>query len=363
MSPTRRSFLTHSTLLPIATRLLSAVPFNLTPVFERYVASEHFSGMVLAGNKNRPIYTKAYGMADFESQTPVTSDTRFEGGSISKWIASVVVLHQVDRNALSLDTPIATYLPDFRKDNGSRLTLTHLMSHRSGVPNNVVPALRADPTLAEQDISQSEAVRRYASGDLQFKPGTAWDYSHSNWLLVKAVLERVTGERYEQLAAELLWDPLHLRHSGIFHGRSIAVRGMAQSYKPDRNGVPQLFPSAMPQFLTMAGGFYSTAPDMLHLLNAVVDGATLSAKSRELLFTVRVPESRYALGGRVRIRSLRGHQEEVVWEDGSNKGFRMLAIRIRRTGETVIFTNNTSCDQPTMGEFADDVLKIICAEA
>jgi D-alanyl-D-alanine carboxypeptidase len=306
-------------------------------------------------------------MANVETQTPVRVDTCFEGGSISKWIAAIVVLHQVDKGTLALDEPIAKYLPAFRHDNGSRLTLAYLMSHSSGVPNQVIPALRADPLLSAQAIMQDEAVLRYASGDLQFAPGTQWDYSHSNWLLVKAVLEHVTATPYETLAAQLLWQPLKLKHSGIFHGESLVVPGMAQSYRQDAAGAKQddagklrPQPSAMPEFFTMAGGFYTTAPEMFRLMQVVVDGNVLSPAMRSELFKVRMPEQHYCLGGRVRTRVLRGQNEDVVWEDGSNKGFRMLAVRVRRTGESVVITNNTGGDQPAMGDLADQILQEIC---
>jgi len=356
----RRSFLGHSALVFPAVHLPAATHFDVARRVHQYVSAQRFQGVVLAGIKDKLVYVEAFGIANFEGKVPMTASTRFEGGSISKWIASVVVLHQVDRGRLLLDAPISTYLPEFRRDNGSRLTLAHLMTHRSGVPNDIVAALRRDPALAEQELSQDEAVRQYASGDLQAQVGTTWDYSHSNWLLVKDVLEHAAGKPYEQLARELLWDPLRLRNSGIYHGLSIAIPGMAQSYRHVADGLPPLYPSVMPSFFTMAGGFYTTAPDLLHLMHAVVQGNVLSGKARALLFTTRVPETHYALGGRIRQRTLRGRQEEVVWEDGSNKGFRMLAVRVRRTGETVIIANNTSCNEQAMSDLADDILGIIC---
>ncbi|WP_214676479.1 serine hydrolase, partial [Escherichia coli] len=79
-------------------------------------------------------------------------------------------------------------------------------------------------------MDQMAAVRRYASGDLAFAPGTEWDYSHSNWLIAKAIVERVSGQPYAALVDRLLVRPLGLKDSGIYHGDSGAVRGMAQGY-------------------------------------------------------------------------------------------------------------------------------------
>ncbi|WP_263409495.1 serine hydrolase domain-containing protein [Terriglobus tenax] len=346
MPLTRRRFLANSSLALLTSVLKAEPTSSFAETVQRYVDAQHFSGVILLGRKQHIAEQYALGDARTEPKIPVTVDTIFEGGSISKWIASIVVLKQVDAARLSLDVPISTYLPAFRKDNGEKLTLAHLMSHQSGVPNQVIPAFRADRTL---QADPDEAVARWASGDLQFEPGSQWDYSHSNWLLVRAALEHATGKTYEELAGETLWKPLRLKHSGIFHGASMDVPGMAESRKADGTADP----STMPSFMAMAGGFYTNAPEMLRILDAVDSGKILSHTSTERLFTIRMPQQHYALGGRVRMRTLAEKERAVLWEDGSNRSFRMLAVRVRGTGESVIVMNHRGTDQPAMGDFAD----------
>lgn len=356
----RRDFVVSCALSAVAGHFSSDQTAELAGLAEQFTRKTKFNGVILAGRGLRVLFATQVGQANFELHTPVTQETVFEGGSISKWIASVTVMHLVDTGTLSLTAPISTYLPAYRKDNGARLTLTHLMSHNSGVPNLVMDALRADPALAGKPMTQQEAVAAYASGDLRFEPGTQWDYSHANWLLVKAIVEQTSRRSYSELTSALLWRPLGLKRSGIFSGKSLDVPGMAQTYKPDGSGQLAVLPSIMPQYLSMAGGFYTTAPEMLKIMDAVIHGKVLSEASRAQLLRVRMPEQHYALGGRIRTRILRGREEEVVWEDGSNKGFRMLAVSVRRTKETVILMNNTGADQPAMGDFADAMLQAIC---
>ncbi|MBW8747018.1 MAG: beta-lactamase family protein [Acidobacteria bacterium] len=350
---TRRSFLTNSALVCMASSLRAQTGSSFRDTVKHYAQAQHFSGVILLGKQDSIVEQYVFGDARTEPGTPVTLETVFEGGSISKWIASIVVLKQVDKDKLSLDVPISTYLPAFRKDNGAKLTMAHLMSHQSGVPNQVIPALRADRRL---QATADEAVARWASGDLQFEPGSTWDYSHSNWLLVRAAVEHATSRTYEELAAETLWKPLGLKHSGIFYGESLAIPGMAESRKAD--GTPD--PSTMPSFMAMVGGFYSNAPEMLRILDAVDKEKILSKASTERLFTLRMPEQHYALGGRVRTRTLHGKERTVIWEDGSNRSFRMLAVRVRGSGEAVIVMNHRGTDQPAMGDVADAGLKWLC---
>jgi len=318
-------------------------------------AADGFNGTALVARGRRVEMVEGVGLADSERGVAMTPATRFETGSVSKWIAAIVVLKLVDQKKLDLDKPIARYLPDYRADTGARLTLRLLLSHSSGLPNDIVKARRSDPSIALTEREQMDAVRRYASGDLAFAPGTAWDYSHSNWLVVKAVVERVSGVPYARLVDRLLVRPLGLRDSGIYHGDSAQVPKMAAGYArlspaPERKPVP------IPDFMAMAGGYYSSAPDMLKLMEAVLGGRYLSAASRKALLTVAMPEQHYALGGRVRIEQIGGKLRAAVWNDGSNGGFRMVARRVLADGHSVVLFTNASYDPEKLGALASKLL-------
>ena len=317
-----------------------------------------FNGVALVGSGRRVDAIEAAGLADADgvANVPIRAETRFETGSVSKWIASIVVMALVDRGALALDAPIRAYLPYYRVDTGSQLTLRHLMSHSSGVPNQIVAALRADRAAALVELPQDEAVRRYASGDLAFAPGSAWDYSHSNWLIVKAIVERASGRSYTALVGEILVTPLGLRDSGVFRGDSALVDGMAKGYST-------LLPSpvrrigALPDHMAMAGGFYTTAGDLFRLMAGVLDGPVLSPAARRTLMSVAMPEQHYALGGRTRVERIAGLDREAAWEDGSNGGFRLVARRVLADGHTVILFNNSSWDHQALGDLADALME------
>ncbi|WP_296949542.1 serine hydrolase [uncultured Massilia sp.] len=315
-----------------------------------------FNGTVLAGRGGQVLFSRALGLADLDQRVPMRLETRFETGSVSKWIAAMVVLKLVDLGKLALDAAILDYLPDYRADTGARLTLRHLLSHASGVPNEIAAARKADPQIAFVELDQMEAVRRYASGDLRFAPGSAWDYSHANWLIVKAIVERASGRAYRDCVAAWLVQPLGLRDSGIFHGESSAVPGMAVAYAgmapPWQRRV-----SAVPAYLAMAGGFYSSAPDMLRLMDGVLGGDILAPASRATLMRVVMPEQHYALGGRTRVETIAGKAREAAWEDGANGGFRLVARRVLDDGMSVVVFNNGSDDHRRLGELASALME------
>lgn len=320
----------------------------------RFVAPADFNGVALVATGRHLVWAKGFGLANAERGVPVTPDTRFEIGSVSKWIASIVVLKLVDQGKLDLDAPIGRYLPDYRTDTGARLTLRVLLAHRSGLPNQVAAA-RNDPGVVERGLPQAEAVRRYASGDLRFAPGTDWDYAHSNWVLAQAVVERVTGEAYPALVDRLLVRPLKLKHSGIFVGDSGQLPGAASGYAR-LMPAPVRKPGPIPNFLAMAGGYSTTAGELLTVMDLVLDGGYLSRASRAALLTVTTPDQAYALGGRIRVKPIAGRDRPAVWNDGTNGAFRMIARRVLADGHSVIALSNNNYDAQLLSDFGDALM-------
>jgi CubicO group peptidase (beta-lactamase class C family) len=317
-----------------------------------------FVGTVAVGLGPEVWYTNAIGLANPQTNTPMGVNTRFETGSVSKWIAAMVVMKLVDLGKLALDQPITRYLPDYRADTGARLTLRHLMSHSSGVPNEILEARKNHPEMRATPLAQMEAVRRYASGVLRFEPGSDWDYSHSNWLIVKAIVEQVSGQSYRECVTAWLVEPLQLRNSGIFSGESDKVPGMALGYTPSAQTPSWMRNvSPVPDYMAMAGGFYSSAPDMLFLMQGVLGGAILTPESRATLLRVIRPDQHYALGGRTQRASIAGQVREAAWEDGSNGGFRLVARRVLAEDVMVVVFNNSSYDHQKLGLLAGSLME------
>ncbi|WP_430390286.1 serine hydrolase domain-containing protein [Dyella sp. 20L07] len=325
-------------------------------IAKSFARDEAFNGVILVAHGAQVDYVEGFGLADAGTSAPFTADTRVETGSISKWIAAMVVMRLVQQGQLALDEPIATYLPEYRRDNGRKLTLRTLMSHSSGVPNQVDAAIKRDPTVRDLSLNNAEAVKRFASGDLLFEPGTDWDYSHANWLIVKAVIETVTEKTYADLVNDFLLMPLNLHNSGIFTGDSARVPGMAHGYAR-MTPQPEPLIKATPNFMVLAGGYYASANDMLRLMDGLFGGKILSPEATTTLMTVVRPTQGYALGGRTKVLAIEGREHSVAWEYGSNGAFRVLAWRTLDDGHSIIIMNNTSFDHLKLGALATQLLE------
>jgi len=334
------------------TALADCVP--CAPIADK-AAADGFNGVVLVTDGRTTLFSTAYGKARVSPDVPMTTATRFPTGSFAKWVASIVAVRLVEQGLLALDQPIARYLPDYPKDAGDKVTVRDLLTHSSGIPNGIDKAIKADPSTRNLALDTATAIRRFASGPLAFAPGTAWDYSHANWIVMKGIVEQATGSTYPGLVKGFLVDPLGLEDSGIFAGMPGDVPGMATGF----NGPPgatNRVDKASPAFMALAGGYYTSAADMLKLLDGVFAARVLQPEGVRTLMTVVRPQQSYALGGRTKVMDIAGKARTVAWEYGSDGAYRVLAWRVVDDGHTVIVMNNTSYDHMKIGDLATSLL-------
>jgi CubicO group peptidase (beta-lactamase class C family) len=340
-----------SGVLALATlpRLAFAIASKAPEIIETWVKANAFQGVVLLGRSGVAHYARAFGMIDIEAHRAARIDDVYCIASISKWLTTLSVLRLVERGLLDLDAPITKWLPDYRADTGARLTLRRLLSNSSGLPKMFISAAQADPALLTQDLPAAEAVRRFASGDLYFEPGTTFDYILENWIIVYAIIEAVTGLTYHAAMRALTLDPLGLRNTG-----ATAADAAGKMTVPSYRSVDPLErrPFQRQPFLAAAGGFFSDAHDLLRAAHGVYDKGFLSAASMRQLTTVQMPTADYALGGRMKTLPIGGKPRIFAWETGNTAGYRSVLAHQLDTHETMVILNNTSMSQRVLDEFA-----------
>jgi CubicO group peptidase (beta-lactamase class C family) len=260
------------------------------------------------------------------------------------------VLKLVEAGKLSLDAPITTWLPDYRADTGAKVTLRRLLSNSSGVPNGFAPAIKADPTLLKARLSTAEALKRFCQGDLAFEPGARFDYAMTNWIIVLAVVERVTGLPFQTAVREITLGPLGLdairADDAIAAGADTAI-GYAGAKPPVRR------PNDRQPYMVAGGGYFGTAAALLKAAHLIFDTGFLSAASQKALRTIEAASDHYALGGRIRTLMVQGKPYPAGWETGNTAGYRSVLGHRFDTRQTVVVLNNTSMSQKTLDLFAD----------
>ena len=108
---------------------------QLDELLNLYTEYGQFNGSVLVSENGEIIYKKGFGMANMEWDIPNQSNTKHRLGSITKQFTSMLIIQLVEQGKLKLDVPIITYLPDYPKPNGEKITIHHLLTHTSGIPN------------------------------------------------------------------------------------------------------------------------------------------------------------------------------------------------------------------------------------
>lgn len=340
---------------------LLATPGRAAPAFDpqaaledlkRAAIGEPFHGAFLTAAPGSEPHATAAGSADIEAGLAINPATRFGIASITKLLATLAVLKLVETGRLALDAPLAKVLPGYRRDTGDRVTVAHLLSNTSGIPNGYLAALRKDPSVRNLAMPTEEAIRRYASGDLDFEPGARFDYALTNWIIVRAIIESVARRPFEDVVSAEVTGPLGLADTGrllpSMLGR-VAIPYAAIS-PPERH--LQLNPA----FAVASGGYYSTVGDLHRLATAVFTGRFLSTGSLTALTTIRAPDQGYALGGRVKTLQLAGSARRFAWETGNAGGYKCLLAQGLEGGPTLVLLNNTNLSQKRVDEIAISAL-------
>src|SRR5215213_5178822 len=150
-----------------------------------------FNGSALVAENGKVIYKGAFGQANMEWNIPNTPDTKFRLGSITKQFTATVILQLVEQGKIKLDARLSDYLPEYRKDVGNKVTIHNLLTHTSGIPSYT-----SQPGFFE-NVSRNpykvdDFVKKYASGNLEFEPGSKFSYNNSGYFLLGAIIEHVT---------------------------------------------------------------------------------------------------------------------------------------------------------------------------
>lgn len=314
------------------------------------VAEFGFNGVVLLGANGRATLRKAYGVADAATGRAASVRDRYVIASISKWLTVAAVLQLVEQGRMSLDATVGDSLPAHRKDAGARVTLRQLLSNTSGIPNLYGPAVDADPTLKTSTMSAADAARAFCSGDLIFEPGARFDYAITNWILVVAMVEAATGRPFERVVDDLVITPLRLRDTAVAKPGFADLPDTARAYATV--SPPVLKMSPRPLFLAAAGGFCSTAEDLLRAATGVFDTPLLAPASRDEMLKIMVPEQHYALGGRVALLATPTGAKRAAWETGRTDGYRSVLAHVLDDRRTVVLLNNTDLSQQVMDRIA-----------
>lgn len=327
---------------------------QIETLIQAYNDLGQFNGSVLVAKSGKVIYKKGFGLANREWNIPNKPNTKFRLGSITKQFTSMLVLQLVVQGKIDLQGKLSNYLPYYRKDTGSEVTIHHLLTHSSGIPSytsipNFFEEISRDPYPVE------EFVKKYCSGDLQFEPGARYVYNNSGYFILGAIIEEITGETYEEILQKNIFSPLGMKNSGYDrHGPVIPNRatGYSNAFEGYMNA-PYLDMS-LPY---AAGSLYSTVEDLYIWDKALYTDKLLSDEMKEIMFTPHI--ANYGYGWGIRQKSLPDSKEKLtsIAHGGGINGFNTLIERLVDEKHLIVLLNNTP--GANLGQMSDAIIRIL----
>jgi CubicO group peptidase (beta-lactamase class C family) len=246
----------------------------LTARAEAQAKDDRFSGAVLVARNGKILLQKAWGRANRETGVPVTLDTQFRLGSMNKMFTSVAALQLVEAGKLSLDDPLSKHFPDYpNKDLASKVTVRHLLTHTGGTGDIFGPEFAKNRlTLREH----GDYVKLYGSRALTHEPGAEFRYSNYGFVLLGALIEKVSGMSYYDYVQAKIFQPAGMTSTASLSeaekvpNRAIGYMGGEAGWVPNTDTLPWRG--------TSAGGGYSTVGDLLRFAQALESGKLISKK-------------------------------------------------------------------------------------
>lgn len=292
---------------------------------------------VLVARDDEVIYRGAYGKANLDLGVALTPQHVFRIGSITKTFTAAAIVRLSATHQLSLDDSLSKYLPDF--PNGAHITLAQLLSHTSGVSDN----WDADPT---KPLDTPALVKRIAAKAPDFEPGAAWAYSNSGYILLGAVLEKVTGKPWAEAIHDLLTAPIGLNHTA-FHDDDAIVPGLVSGYSQNEDGKVVQATYVTISGPGAAGALVSTTDDLFRWMRALVTDHALPAGLYQIMSSPKstahgdpVP---YGYG--LMLGTVRG--QPVVEHNGGIEGFASQLTYFPTQHVTVVVLTNTDAGSPS----------------
>ena len=304
-----------------------------------------FHGSILVSKNGEKIFSKEYGYADFAKKTLLDSHSAFQLASVSKQFTAVAVLMLYEQGLIGLDDTLTNYFPELPYP---RITIRQLLNHTSGLPiyfwlaehkwKEEIPPTNEDmiALMAEQNLS------------LFFRPGAIFDYSNTGYLLLAALVERVSGEPFSTFVEDNIFDPLGMNDSFVYSFGYDTIRAnQLAGYRIYRRRYHIAIPGTVNDAVVGDKNIYSTGNDMLKWINGLNTHKLLKKGTLEMMYTKgetrygrKIP---YGFGFRIDDRK----EELIVFHDGKWNGFRTSIRQYPENDIVIIFLEHSSYSSPT----------------
>jgi len=301
-----------------------------------YMDAGCFSGAILIARNGKVSFKKGYGLANREFDIPVSSETKFHIASVSKIFTAMAVMILQERGKLSVENTLDLFIPDYPQ--GNTITIHHLLTHTSGIPN--VNSLAEYEKKSKFPQTLEKIILMIKTKPLEFSPGEKYEYSNSNYNLLAYIIKKISGLNYGTFLYENIFKPLDMTNTGHRGDMSVVVKNLASGYTPHGpSGIKKV------RFLdwsikTGNGSLYSTVMDLYKLDRAFYMKKILNKNSLDQMF------KNYAKGVGYGCFVGKRLNRRVVRANGRSPGFTSCFDRYVNADACIIILSNNYSPVP-----------------
>jgi CubicO group peptidase (beta-lactamase class C family) len=347
---TNRSFSNLALLLLVAASAAAAFAQTAAPAadvaakVDEYMnarlEAKGFGGAVLIRKGGKPPVAKGYGLADADKKAAIKADTKFRIGSITKQFTAALVLMLQEDGKLNVQDPVCKYL-DPCPEAWQPVTLHHLLSMTSGITSiTSLPNWRAE--LRFKDLTPAEVVAQVAALPLKAKPGEVYEYSNTNYIVLGAIIEKLSSKSYETVLNERIIKPLGLKNTGLDDGKK-QLPNSASGYTM-KAGAPAKADTVSIVTPFSAGAMYSTTEDLYAWQTALLGGRVF--KKKETLDAMLTPNRNNYAYGLIVVTDRKGRKR--ITHGGGIEGF--IADAVYFPEEELFIAALTNNERDSMAE-------------
>lgn len=308
---------------------------------------------VIVVKDGKVLFRKGYGMANLELGVPVEPDMVFRLGSITKQFTAVAVLMLAEQGKLSLSDEITKFLPDY-PTKGHKITVEHLLNHTSGIKSYTsMPEWLA---LWRKDTTVKELIDLFKDQPMDFAPGEKWSYNNSGYFLLGAIIEKASGQTYQDFVEKNIFAPLGMKHS-YYDNTSRIIPRRVTGYSKGSEGFRNA--AYLSMFQPFAAGSLMSSVDDLALWDAALyTDKLVKQESLKRAWTASLltnkKSAHYGYGW-----SLSSYEDRALIEhSGGINGFATYAVRVPDQRTYVAILTNRDWMSPGLVGFKIAALTI-----
>jgi CubicO group peptidase (beta-lactamase class C family) len=342
-------------LVLVWSSIVFAQPARIDAVFKEWARKDTPGCAVAVVQAGKTIHAKGYGMADLERGVPITPDTVFDIGSVSKQLTAATVMLLAAGKQLQLDDDIRKYLPELPALSKQPITIRHLLHHTGGLRDYTTLLALTGRQIADVATSAETLALLARQRALELEPGTKHVYSNTGYFVLAQIAERASKQAMADLVRDRIFKPLGMARSLVLDSHVRLVPGRALAYTEAETGGWQLAMSQWEQ--TGDGAVLTTVRDLAkwdaNFRDAKVGGAALVEGLQQRGKLADGTELDYAAG--LSHGTYRG--QPTIGHSGGWAGYRAELLRFPKQQTTVIVTCNAASARP--GAYAHAIADIV----